>query len=65
MFTTSLKTGAHAFELPPSWLPTEWHFQNFLTLFQSNVPFATFLWNSLQIGAVVTLAQLLTCSMAG
>jgi multiple sugar transport system permease protein len=65
MFTTSLKTGAHAFELPPSWLPTEWHFQNFLTLFQSNVPFATFLWNSLEIAAVVTLAQLLTCSMAG
>jgi multiple sugar transport system permease protein len=65
MFTTSLKTGAHAFELPPSWLPTEWHFQNFLTLFQSNVPFATFLWNSLEIGALVTAAQLLTCSMAG
>lgn len=65
MFTTSLKTGAHAFELPPSWLPTEWHFQNFLTLFQSNVPFATFLWNSLEIAALVTLAQLLTCSMAG
>jgi multiple sugar transport system permease protein len=65
MFTTSLKTGAHAFELPPSWLPTEWHFQNFLTLFQSNVPFATFLWNSLEIAVLVTAAQLLTCSMAG
>jgi len=65
MFTTSLKAGAHAFELPPGWLPTEWHFQNFLTLFQSNVPFATFLWNSLEIGVLVTAAQLLTCSMAG
>jgi multiple sugar transport system permease protein len=65
MFTTSLKSGAHAFELPPSWLPTEWHFQNFLALFQSNVPFATFLWNSLEIAGLATLAQLLTCSMAG
>jgi multiple sugar transport system permease protein len=29
------------------------------------VPFATFLWNSFEVAGVVTLAQLLTCSMAG
>jgi multiple sugar transport system permease protein len=29
------------------------------------VPFATFVWNSLEIAAAVTLAQLVTCSMAG
>jgi multiple sugar transport system permease protein len=65
MFTTALRTGMHAFDLPPSWFPTEWHFQNFVTLFHSNVPFATFLWNSLEIAVAVTVAQLLTCSMAG
>jgi multiple sugar transport system permease protein len=65
MLTTSLKTGVHAFDLPPAWLPTEWHFQNFLTLFQSNVPFGTFLWNSLEIASLVTIAQLFTCSLAG
>jgi len=65
MFTTSLKAGMHAFDLPPSWFPTEWHLQNFDNLFHSNVPFATFLWNSLEIAVAVTLAQLLTCSMAG
>lgn len=65
MLTTSLRTGVHAFDLPPAWLPTEWHFQNFLTLFQSNVPFATFLWNSVEIASVVTAAQLFTCSLAG
>jgi multiple sugar transport system permease protein len=65
MFATSLKSGAHAFDLPPSWVPTEWKVQNYLNLFQSNVPFATFLWNSLKISALVTAAQLLTCSMAG
>jgi multiple sugar transport system permease protein len=65
MLTTSLRTGVHAFDLPPAWLPTEWHFQNFLTLFQSNVPFATFLWNSVEIASMVTVAQLFTCSLAG
>jgi multiple sugar transport system permease protein len=65
MLTTSLKSGPHAFDLPPAWLPTEWHFQNFLSLFQSNVPFATFLVNSLKVAIAVTAAQLLTCSMAG
>jgi NADH dehydrogenase FAD-containing subunit len=25
-----------AFELAPNWFPKEWHYQNFLTLFQSN-----------------------------
>lgn len=65
MLATSLKTGAHAFDLPPTWLPTEYHSQNFLTLFESNVPFAAFLWNSLEIGLLVTAAQLLTSSMAG
>jgi multiple sugar transport system permease protein len=65
MFTTSLKSGSRAFELPPTWIPVEWHFQNFLTLFQSNVPFGTFLLNSGEIAGAVTLAQLLTCSMAG
>jgi multiple sugar transport system permease protein len=65
MLATSLKSGPHAFDLPPSWVPTEWHFQNFLSLFQSNVPFATFVLNSLKVAIVVTVAQLLTCSMAG
>jgi multiple sugar transport system permease protein len=65
MLAASLKSGPHAFDMPPSWVPTEWHFQNFLSLFQSNVPFATFLVNSLEVAIAVTAAQLLTCSMAG
>src|SRR5260370_12582871 len=65
MLTTSLKSGPHAFDLPPAWVPTEWHFQHFLTLFHSNVPFATFVLNSLKVAIVVTVAQLLTCSIAG
>src|SRR5258708_14185514 len=65
MLTTSLEPGGHVFACPPAWLPIGWHFQNFLTLFQSNVPFGTFLWNSLEIASLVTVAQLFTCSLAG
>jgi multiple sugar transport system permease protein len=65
MAVTSLKPGATAFDLPPTWIPREWHFENYSTLFHSDAPIGAFLWNSIIISGVVTLAQLITSSMAG
>ncbi len=39
MFSTSLRPSAESFKLPPAWLPTEWHFENYAAVFQSSVPF--------------------------
>jgi multiple sugar transport system permease protein len=65
MAVTSLKPGATAFDLPPTWIPREWHFENYSTLFHSDAPIGAFLWNSIIISGVVTIAQLITSSMAG
>jgi multiple sugar transport system permease protein len=65
MFSTSLRPSAESYKLPPAWLPTEWHFENYAAVFQSTVPFVAFATNSLKITLFVVLGQLITCSMAG
>lgn len=64
MFSTSLRPSAESFKLPPAWLPTEWHFENYSAVFQSSVPFLTFVYNSVKVTFFVTFGQLMTCSMA-
>jgi multiple sugar transport system permease protein len=65
MFSTSLRPSADSYKLPPAWLPTEWHFENYLAVFQSSVPILAFGFNSVKVTALVTIGQLITCSMAG
>ncbi|MBV9671662.1 MAG: carbohydrate ABC transporter permease [Verrucomicrobia bacterium] len=65
MFSTSLRPSAESYMLPPQWLPTQWHLENYAAVFQSNVPFVGLVLNSLKIAVAVTLGQLIFCSMAG
>jgi multiple sugar transport system permease protein len=65
MFSTSLRPSNRSFDLPPQWLPTEWHWENYRKVFDSNVPVLRFAYNSLKITLIVTLGQLISCSMAG
>jgi multiple sugar transport system permease protein len=65
MFSTSLRPSAESYKLPPAWLPTQWHFENYAAVFQSTVPFLAFAANSFKITFFVVLGQLITCSMAG
>jgi multiple sugar transport system permease protein len=64
MFSTSLRPSAESYKLPPAWLPTQWHFENYAAVFQSTVPFLAFALNSIKITFFVVLGQLITCSMA-
>jgi multiple sugar transport system permease protein len=65
MFSTSLRPSAESYKLPPAWLPTEWHFENYVAVFQSSVPILAFGFNSVKVTFSVTFGQLITCSMAG
>ncbi|RPJ43915.1 MAG: carbohydrate ABC transporter permease, partial [Chloroflexi bacterium] len=65
MFSTSLRATAESYSLPPAFLPTSWHWENYMTVFQGNVPMLRLAGNSLFVAMSVTLGQLLTCSMAG
>jgi len=51
------------FVLPPRWFPQSVSFDNFEDVFEQ-VPYAQFMFNSLKLAIIVTIGQLITCSMA-
>lgn len=65
MISTAFQPGRNAFSLPPKWLPLEFTTENFSRVLLSDVPFHRFIFNSLLVAGLVTLGQLITCSMAG
>lgn len=62
--STSLRTPAQSFSLPPQWLPTDLAFSNYLQVFDS-VPFGEILANSVKVSVAIVLGQLVTASLAG
>lgn len=65
MFSTSLRDPARSFDLPPDFLPTAFHWENYLAVINSpDIEFLRFFWNSLKVALIVTAAQIITCSMA-
>lgn len=66
MVSTSLRDPKTSFDLPPDFLPTAFHWENYLSVINSpDIEFLRFFWNSLKIALLVTGAQIVTCSMAG
>jgi len=66
MFSTSLRDPKDSFNLPPDFWPTAFHWQNYVAVLTSpDVEFLLFFWNSIKIAGIITVVQLLTCSMAG
>jgi multiple sugar transport system permease protein len=66
MISTAFQPGRNAFSLPPKWLPLEFSIENYANvLFNSGVPFHLFAFNSFLVAGVVTVGQLITCSMGG
>lgn len=66
MISTSLRDPKDSFNLPPDFWPTAFHWQNYVNVLNSpDIQFILFFWNSVKIAGIITIAQLLTCSMAG
>ncbi len=63
LISTSLKTGAQTFLMPPKWIPDPIVWENYPQAFQA-VPFAKYFWNTAQIVVLATVGTLLTASMA-
>jgi multiple sugar transport system permease protein len=63
MFSTSWRLAKDSFSLPPQWLPTAWRIENYQEVL-NGIPFVAFVLNSLKVSALITLGQLVTCSMA-
>jgi multiple sugar transport system permease protein len=63
MFSSSLRDAGESFSVPPRWLPSRIHFENYQAVLQQ-IPFLQFIVNSVKIATLITLGQLATCSMA-
>lgn len=63
MVSTSLKSFGESMQVPPVIIPKEWHFDNFLKVFES-VNFLKYYINTIIVTTGRTLAQLFLCSLA-
>ena len=63
MFSTSWRLARDSFSLPPQWLPTAWRIENYREVLD-NIPFVAFVLNSLKVSVLITMGQLVTCSLA-
>jgi multiple sugar transport system permease protein len=64
MVVTSFKTRAEVFGSAPLELPSGLHPENYLNMWNA-LPFGLFFGNSLKLAILVTIGQLISCSMAG
>lgn len=62
--STSLRTPAQSFTVPPEWIPVDMDFSNYTTVF-TEIPFWNQLLNSFVITIAVVVGQLATASLAG
>jgi multiple sugar transport system permease protein len=62
--STSLRTPAESFSVPPQWIPLRPDFTNYFEVFK-RVPFAGYVFNSFIVTGTIVVGQLLTASLAG
>jgi ABC-type glycerol-3-phosphate transport system permease component len=63
MISTSLKGVNEVFAYPPTWIPQVLHWENYLEVWQE-APFGRYFLNSTFVAVVVTIGQLISCSLA-
>src|ERR1700693_2277763 len=64
LFRMPCRPPAEAYKMPPSFLPPTLDFKNYWAVLNSSVPFLQIYWHSIQVAVLVTLGQLVTCTLA-
>jgi multiple sugar transport system permease protein len=64
LFSMSFRLPSEAYKMPPSFLPPSLDFKNYWAVLNSSVPFLQIYWNSIQVAVLVTVGQLVTCTLA-
>jgi multiple sugar transport system permease protein len=64
LFSMSFRPVADAYRMPPSFLPPNLNFSNYRAVLNSSVPFVQIYCNSVEVAVLVTLGQLVTCTLA-
>ena len=64
LISMSFRPVADAYKMPPSFLPTTFDLTNYAAVLKSSVPFLQIYINSVEIAVIVTVGQLITCTLA-
>ncbi len=64
LFSMSFRPVSEAYRLPPSFFPDSFDLSNYQAVLESRVPFLRIYGNSLLIALIVTVSQLVTCTLA-
>jgi len=65
LFSMSFRSVADAYKMPPSFIPPNLDFKNYIwVLTNRNIPFLHIYLNSIEIAALITIGQLITCTLA-
>jgi multiple sugar transport system permease protein len=64
LFSMSFRPVSDAYKLPPSFLPPGFDFSNYQQVLASRVPFLQIYFNSVMIAVIVTVGQMITCTLA-
>lgn len=63
MISSSLKTNVTVFEFPIRWIPDQPRWSNYLEIWRK-IDFGLYYFNTIKLTVLITLAQMLTCSLA-
>ncbi|MBI4630193.1 MAG: carbohydrate ABC transporter permease [Chloroflexi bacterium] len=63
MISTSFKSQSEVFAYPPQWIPTEFHWQNYVQAWNA-APFTRYFFNSMVVALAVTFGDLFTSALA-
>lgn len=64
LISMSFRSTVDAYKMPPSFLPSSLDFTNYVAVLASHVPFIQIYVNSVEIAVIVTVGQLVTCTLA-
>ncbi len=64
LFSMSFRPVSDAYKLPPSFLPPNFDLTNYRQVLASRVPFLQIYFNSVMIAVIVTVGQMVTCTLA-
>jgi multiple sugar transport system permease protein len=64
LFSMSFRTVRDAYRMPPSFLPPNLDLANYRAVLDSSIPFLQIYANSVEVAVIVTIGQLVTCTVA-
>ena len=64
LISMSFRPVVDSYKMPPSFFPTTFDFTNYIAVLKANVPFLQIYINSVEIAVIVTIGQLVTCTLA-